>query len=344
MKVNHFNSHEKILRYTDKIDYFMNAHKTLIVTELDLTNKCNHRCPGCCGHNENNAELSKEQVDVIIAGLKSLENKGVILSGGGEPTLSPHFSYTIEEIKRAGMNIGCNSNGGLLDEQKCRVIAKNLEYFRISLDAGSVAMYEKIHGMKPHHFAKTLENIEMFARIKTQIDSKISFGIGFLTSKETQEDMENFVKIIKDIASRQKGIDFVQFRPFTGDTFDIAPILADLQSKYEEEDFKILASYQKYNQMQNAANRGYRKCHGMFFSTCISADFKVWACLHFRQSPAHLLGDLREQSLEEIWRGSRIREVYESIDCATCPILCRNDNFNKTLDKLQLEVINSEFL
>ena len=50
MKINNFNSDEKILRYTGKIDYFFNSHKTLIVTELDLTNKCNHRCPGCCGH------------------------------------------------------------------------------------------------------------------------------------------------------------------------------------------------------------------------------------------------------------------------------------------------------
>ncbi len=86
--------------------------------------------------------------------------------------------------------------------------------------------------MKPHHFAKTLENIEMFARIKTQMDSKISFGIGFLTSQETREDMEIFVKLIKDITKRQKGIDCVQFRPFTGDTFDIVLIFLELQNKY----------------------------------------------------------------------------------------------------------------
>ncbi|TLD82036.1 radical SAM protein [Helicobacter sp. MIT 05-5293] len=344
MKVNHFNSSEKILRYTNKIDYFLNAHKTLIVTELDLTNKCNHRCPGCCGHNENNAELSKDQITTIVENLKAMDNKGVILSGGGEPTLSLHFGYAVESLKRAGMNIGLNSNGGLLNEEKCHIIAKNLEYFRISLDAGSALMYEKIHGMKPHHFEKTLENIAMFAKIKTELDSQTSFGIGFLTSKETQEDMEKFVLIIKEIAKKHKGINFVQFRPFIGDTFDISPILENLKAKYEEEDFKILASFQKYNEMANITHRGYDKCHGMFFSTVISADFKVWACLHFRQSAKHFLGDLKEQSLEEIWRGARIKEVYQSIDCQKCPILCRNDSFNKTLDKLSLDIINSEFL
>ena len=88
MKINNFNSDEKILRYTNKIDYFLNSHKTLIVTELDLTNKCNHRCPGCCGNNENNAELSKEQIEIIASNLKAMDNKGVIHPGGGYPRLA----------------------------------------------------------------------------------------------------------------------------------------------------------------------------------------------------------------------------------------------------------------
>lgn len=339
MRINAFNSNEKILHYTNKIDYFLNSHKTLIVTELDLTNKCNHKCPGCCGNNENNAELTKEQIEFIVENLKAMDNKGVILSGGGEPTCSPHFEYAIYLLKRAGQNIGLNSHGMNLNEKFNEIIVQNLEYFRISLDAGSPEMYKKIHGMKDYHFTKTLQNIEKFAITKQKMKSKISFGVGFLTSKITQSDMESFIKLVKD-----RGADFAQFRPFTGDTLDITPHLQELKNKYEDSNFKIVASYQKYKEMQDVSVRGYDKCHGMFFSTVISADFKVWACLHFRQSNKHFLGDLREQSLEQIWRGNRIKEVYESIDCSQCPILCRNDSFNKTLDKLQLDIVNSEFL
>lgn len=342
MKINNFNSDEKILRYMGKIDSFFNSHKTLIVTELDLTNKCNHRCPGCCGHNENNAELSKEQVESVVQNLKSMDNKGVILSGGGEPTCSPHFEYAIKLLKNAGQNIGLNSHGMNLNERLNEIIAENLEYFRISLDAGSAEMYEKIHGMKPKHFEKTLANIESFANTKARLGSKTSFGVGFLTSNITQGDMESFVRLVKE-----RGADFAQFRPFTGDRLDITNKLLELREKYEDSNFKIVASYQKYKEMEGlneGVGRGYDKCHGMFFSTVISADFKVWACLHFRQSAKHFLGDLREHSLEEIWRGSRIREVYNAIDCAKCPILCRNDSFNRTLNKLSLDITNSEFL
>lgn len=226
-----------------------------------------------------------------------------------------------------------------IDDNKCELIANNLEYFRISLDAGTPEMYQKIHGMKPHHFKKTLNNIEKFANIKQKLNSKTSFGVGFLTSKVTECDMELFVKLVKE-----RGADFAQFRPFTGDTLDVLNKIKELQTKYDDENFKVVGSYQKYKEMNNIKYRGYDKCHGMFFSTVISADFKVWACLHFRQSDKHFLGDLNKQSLEDIWRGSRIREVYNYIDCSKCPILCRNDSFNRTLNKLQLNITNSEFL
>ena len=272
MKINNFNSDEKILRYTGKIDYFFNSHKTLIVTELDLTNKCNHRCPGCCGHNENNAELSKEQVESVVRNLKAMDNKGVILSGGGEPTCSPHFEYAIKLLKNAGQNVGLNSHGMNLNERLNEIIAENLEYFRISLDAGSAEMYEKIHGMKPKHFEKTLANIESFANTKARLGSKTSFGVGFLTSNITQGDMESFVRLVKE-----RGADFAQFRPFTGDRLDITNKLLELREKYEDSEFKIVASYQKYKEMEGlneGVGRGYDKCHGMFFSTVISADLR----------------------------------------------------------------------
>lgn len=339
MRVNNFNSDEKILKYQDKLDYFFNGHKTLVVAELDLTNKCNHKCPGCCGSKDNGVELGKVQIDQIIDGLVCLENKGVILSGGGEPTISPHFEYAVETIKKAGMKIGLNSNGLSLNERKCELIADNCEYFRVSLDAGTPEMFLKTHGMKEEYFYKTLKNIEKFAEIKQRRRSKTSFGVGFLTNSATVADMGAFVKLVRD-----SGADFAQFRPFIGDTLDVMPLVDELKQKYENGNFKIVASFQKYRQMNYLDDRGYEKCRGMFFSTVITADFKVFACLHFRQSSKHMLGDLSKTTLEEIWKSPRIREVYESIRCSECPILCRNDSFNKTLDKLSLDIVNSEFL
>lgn len=339
IKTNAFNADEKLLRHLDKLDRFFNGHKTLVVTELDLTNRCNNRCPGCCGVNENNAELSHDQITQIVDDLRQMDNRGVILSGGGEPLISPEFEYAVLKIRRSGMKIGLNSNGLALDEHKAHLIAENCEYFRVSLDAGSPQMYRQTHGMPEESFYHVIQNMQMFSKIRNATGSRTSFGIGFLTSETTRSDMESFVALAKDC-----GADFAQFRPFTGDFCNILEEYNYLRQKYEDHSFQVKASIQKYREMSTAGERNYSKCRGMFFSTVITADAKMFACLHHRQEEPYFLGQIGEKSIEDIFLSPKIREVYQSIDCAKCPPLCRNDVFNRTLEELSLEVNHIEFL
>lgn len=338
--INNFNADEKIVHYLDKLDYYFNAHKTLIVAELDLTNRCNNRCPGCCGVNENNAELSRQQIDLIVKGLGEIDCKGVILSGGGEPLISPWFSYAVHELKKRGIKLGLNSNGLALTEELAALIADNCEYFRISLDASSPDMYRKTHGMPAAAFQKTIENISLFSRVKRERNSSTSFGVGFLTSADTAPEMEEFVILV-----RENGADFAQFRPFTGDMCDVTAEYLRLKEKYETPNFGVRASVQKYREMGTKGQRNYDKCRGMFFSTVITADAKMFACLHYRQRDEYLLGQISENcSITDIFRSARMREVFEHINCSDCPTMCRNDVFNRTLDVLSLDVTHSEFL
>lgn len=340
LSINNFNSNEKILRYLDKLDYFFNGHKTLIVTEFDLTNRCNNNCPGCCGVRENGAELSREQIDLVIRSLRDIGNQGVILSGGGEPLISPHFSYAVRELRKNGMKLGLNSNGLALTEELAELIADNCTYFRVSLDAASPEMYKRTHGMSPAAFQKTVDNLRMFSRVKKARGSETSFGVGFLTSRDTAGEMEAFVQLTRDC-----GADFAQFRPFTGDMYDITETYQHLKETYETPDFGVRASLQKYKEMGTGGKREYDRCRGMFFSTVVTANAKVFACLHYRQQEEYYLGTITEDtSLSDIFRSPRMRQVYESIDCTKCPSMCRNDAFNRTLDTLSLDVTHREFL
>jgi len=336
---NNFNADEKILCYADKLNYFLNGHKTLIVTELDLTNKCNNACPGCCGVKENSAELSKAQIDRIIDSLDEIDCKGVILSGGGEPLISPYFAYTVEQLRLRGIRIGLNSNGLALDKEKIDIILKYCEYFRISLDAASPHMYMKTHGMPETAFKKVIENCVEFANQKKKIGASTSFGIGFLTGESTIVELEDFVVLCK-----KTGADFAQFRPFIEDFTDISAKYLDIKNRHETETFFVRASIQKYREMGKEQIRTYAKCRGMFFSTVITADAKVYACLHNRQNPDYFLGDLNKQTLSEIFRSDRMRAVYEKTDCSKCPPFCRNDVFNRTLHTLSNDVTHKEFL
>ena len=338
--VNNFNADEKIMRYLDKLDYFFNGHKTLIVTELDLTNRCNNKCPGCCGVNENGAELSRRQVDLVVKSIADMGGQGVILSGGGEPLISPHFTYAVNEFRKRGVKLGLNSNGLALTEETAKLIAGNCEYFRISLDAASPELYGKTHGMPEAAFHKVVENIRLFSQVKEELHSPVSFGIGFLTSEDTAAEMEDFVRLVRD-----NGADFAQFRPFTGNLYDITDKYLRIKEKYETAEFAVRASLQKYREMKTGGERDYDKCRGMFFSTVITADAKVFSCLHHRQEDRHFLGQINDEvSLTDIFRSARMREVYENMDCSQCPTMCRNDVFNRTLNALSFDIGHCEFL
>lgn len=337
---NNFNADEKIMRYWDKLDYFFNGHKTLIVTELDLTNRCNNSCPECCGINENGAELSKHQIDLIVKSISDIGGQGVILSGGGEPLISPNFTYAVSELKKKGIKLGLNSNGLALTEDTATLIAENCEYFRISLDAASPELYKKTHGMPEAAFGKVVENIALFSQIKKKNHSAVSFGVGFLTSEDTAVEMERFVRLARD-----NNADFAQFRPFTGSLYDITDEYLRIKKKYETPEFAVRASLQKYREMKTGGKRDYNKCRGMFFSTVITADAKVFSCLHHRQDERHFLGQIGDEvSLTDIFRSARMRDVYEKMDCSQCPTLCRNDVFNRTLNALSFDVSHCEFL
>lgn len=323
----------------DKLNNFLNGDKTLIVTELDLTNRCNNLCPQCIGTNQGNDQLTWQEIEQIIADLHKLGNQGIILSGGGEPLLHKDFEKTLYLIRRHGMKVGVNSNGLALTEAIATAIAENCEYFRISLDAGTPEMYLYTHGMNEKIFFEVLDNIKLMSEIKTKVNPLLSFSSGFLTSTQTLCDMEMFLRV-----SKECGVDAAQFRPFQDDSTDIREIYSVLKAKYEDDRFKVLYSRQKYEEFETINERGYSKCRGMFFSTVITANARMYACIHHRQKPEYLIADMRKgESLIEMWNYKKWI-VYHNIDPSECPQLCRNDSFNKLLEGLDKDLPHKEFL
>ena len=96
-------------------------------------------------------------------------------------------------------------------------------------------------------------------------------------------------------------MDFAQFRPFQEDTTDVSEQYGRLNDQYEDERFSVLASLQKYGAFKNGRTKPYDCCRGMFFSTVITANVRLYACFHHRQDPHYLIGDMREgKSLVQI--------------------------------------------
>jgi MoaA/NifB/PqqE/SkfB family radical SAM enzyme len=339
MEINEFDAGEKILRHADKLDCFFNKHRTLISLELDLTNSCNSRCPECTGGRGKKAQLGYGQVERLAEEFSgTFDGRSIIISGGGEPLLHPEFDRILYCLRDRGLKIGLNSNALALDEANAKAILDCCTYFRISLDAGTSRMYRRTHGGSAEAFDRVVANIRMFSGLKEKYGSEVSFGTGYLTSRETAGGIVDFVRL-----SRECGVDFAQIRPFTGDYTSVEGEYRRAK-RLENACFKVISSRQKYGRFKDEDKRPYDRCYGMFFNTVVTADYRVFACLHHRQDGRYLLGDLNKSTLKEIWDSPRIREVFLDIDFGDCPCFCRNDDINRTLFRLSQPVNHSDFL
>jgi len=330
---------DKIFSHVDKIHNWLEGDpNTLITMEMDPTDNCNNNCPGCAGGRTGQSSLTLEEMTGYIDQMKDIDVRGLIFSGGGEPLVNPSTHKAISHARMSGLDVGFITNGLALKEDLYDTLLNDCTWIRFSLDAGTPEMYKQTHGMNERAFNKVLENIRGISSRKKEIGSDCTLGVGYLAGKETLGDMVNFARI-----SSELGVDYAQFRPFHRDRTSIAPELAK-SKKYERDDFKVLHSAQKYKHFLEENPRPYNECHGVNFASVIQADSNLTTCCHMRGKPKYYLGNLKENTLREIWESDKKKEVFENIDFNDCVPYCRCDSFNRVLYDIKQEKTHKNFL
>lgn len=346
-------SSDKILDHIDRIHEWISAGSSHPITyEIDMTNICNNNCPFCFGfykREENPSSITKDKAIDIIKQIIEFGGRAITFTGGGEPLCNPATMELIEFAGKSGIDVGFITNGLLLNREKAETIIKYCKWVRISLDAGSHKVYEKTHGLDGNTYEKILKNTEILIEEKTKSGSNITIGFGYLTPPVMKEDMRDFVLLSKKI-----GVDYAQFRPvlrrfgekrINFDTKDTINYIKELYDEYSGEKTKVLFSRHKYETLIDGHMvRPYEKCYGHNFATVVGADGKMYLCCHTRGLNKYCLGDLNEDTLENIWQSKRRAKVVSNIDFSDCPYLCRCDSFNTILWNIKREKIHNNFL
>lgn len=327
---------DKILYHPERISEFLKTGTTFPITwELDLTNKCNQHCPQCAGGminqgRPNRDSLTREEAENYIAQLILGGAKAITFTGGGEPLLAPMAEAMTQYAHLNGADVGLITNGTLLSHKRTSLyrLVRNCTWIRISLDAGNPEVYKETHGCGKGIFHRVVRGTRLLVKARQEYDSSCSIGTAFLTSAKTKNNMLEFTEL-----SRGLGVDYAQFRPFHLDETNIDKELARCK-KLEDEHFKVRASISKYQYF--GQKRPYGVCYGHHFAGVINVH-EVYLCCHFRGMPRYKLGDLREQTLADIWASDQRKEVYENIRFFDCVPACRCDPFNRFLWKLKEE-------
>ncbi len=238
--------------------------------------------------------------------------RGLTFTGGGEPLCNDDTLEAIEYAKKSGMDVALVTNGDLLNQEKALKIVKNCTYIRVS-----------------YMDDETSNKLKLLVEAREKAKSNCTIGVSMLTNKERAQLMKRFVA-----QAKKSKADYAQFRPFHLDMFDARKIIGGLQKGYDNNNFKIITSGYKYENMEEK-KKGIKKYNISFadnFRTVIASDGKIYPDCFTRGMENFSLGDLKKDSFAKIWRSKRRKRISETkLDQKNCPPMCYHDPLSELL-------------
>ncbi|MBU0981299.1 radical SAM protein [Patescibacteria group bacterium] len=300
-----------------------------ISVELSLTDACSFNCEWCSDFDLRkrlNGHMNNKIVPGLLDDLSDGGAKGVVIEGGGEPTLHPNICEIIEEVRKRGLACGLITNGARFNYSDQ---IDELEWVRISLD---VANAEQMQTLKRKDaFETVMSNISEIARVKRQT----VLGISYILTKKSRDGLEDLVYRLS-----RMGVNYFQVKPvvdhpellWMGEKEDLKHLNA-----YESENFKVFLDALQTNRIRG--NMGV-SCVAHSLTSVIAANGDVFFCGRLNSDASWpALGNINRNSFKEIWTGEERRRQHElmmqATECSSkCPE-CRLTKFNVSLDQIQ---------
>jgi radical SAM protein with 4Fe4S-binding SPASM domain len=281
------------------------------VFAIESTNYCNIKCIMCprgepdlmrrpLGHMDN--DLLARIVDQA-----EFYTEPSWLHWFGEPLMNPQLFDQIEIAKGRVPNLGISTNATLLNEkQQDALLRSQLDTMMIAIDGDSKEVYENVRKSARFSFEEVCANAEGFLARRCALGTKKPFVIlSIIVMDMTASDLESFREHWTAL-----GADQVLFKPYTNWGGQNADVFENLE---------VVG--------RRSALRSPRKhaCKLMWQSLVVTWDGRVVPCC-FDYDAKLVLGDLKTQTLPEIWNGPAYVELRRtelegrnnSVPCASC--------------------------
>lgn len=286
------------------IDRVVGEHKP-ITADVFLTNYCNNRCPYCTyGRWELDGGVKAMTYDEFVTyatRLIELGVQGIILTGGGEPTLCPDFLAITRWLEERGIHYGINTNFNKLMYFKP-------DYLKVSLDGYDEYSYEQARGVKK--YAEVVKNIEAFTEWRRKNSPKTSVGIQWMAT-----DMVGVLRFYD--ANRHLDVDYISFRPLesTGGKYyqdeeqkaEVREIIAAIED-LAEQDSRVTLNF-KWNMLDWQE----KDCTAQWAQIALNERGEVMYCCH---KPYQIIGHIMDDDILE-------KKERAATDMSMCDIPCR---------------------
>ncbi|MBT6051501.1 MAG: radical SAM protein, partial [Candidatus Scalindua sp.] len=314
---------EKIAAVKD-INFFKPDNLYPISVELSLTNGCNLDCVWCSDRDLRARQAGEMDFDVLkklLLDLKQGGTKGIVIEGGGEPTIYKYFNEVVEFIHDLGLNLGMITNGNIRLRTS---IMNKFDWIRISLDASNIEEYKKLKGQDC--FEEIMSNIEELC------NSNVTIGIGFVVTSGNVGSLESLILRLSAF-----GVRYIQFRPVIDHPELELEIDLTYLKRYEHEGFTIYIDGMHENLVEGNANL---PCKAHSLTTVITADGSVYLCGRLNIHPwVEPIGNVNNESFRDIWFGKRrMRQSNMVLDHEFCKKYCpkcRLTKYNQLFNRIE---------
>ncbi|TXH11529.1 MAG: radical SAM protein [Spirochaetes bacterium] len=106
----------KFWRHQEAMESYRDSTgRSIISTHISPEGACNLKCPYCSvTYRDTHSRIALPRIQKYVTDLKSRGLKAVILTGGGEPTIYPHFNQLVQWLKHEqGLSVALITNGTL---------------------------------------------------------------------------------------------------------------------------------------------------------------------------------------------------------------------------------------
>lgn len=323
--------------------------------ELDPSNRCNLACDGChfaYTHETNpHLDMPLPLFTKIVADMKLNDVRAITFTGGGEPLFNPNHLEFFKLTKDAGIEMGLYTNGVLLNGETAEFVAENFKWCYISLDATTPEEYLEYKKRGNNVFERNIENLHSILNMPNR---KATVGIGYLISESNYLNIDETARNLLELRG-ETGASYVQFRPLVDvGTYSeqrenhamLGMAFESEQQAWQEHYAWVPKALEKLNQLDGTpglniskkkfldlyrGERTYPVCLSTSVSSCIGAHGEVWTCLNHRGNQTRKLGDLNNESLNDVFK----RKPIAVEDLHDCRLSCRNDGLNQELYRIK---------
>jgi radical SAM protein with 4Fe4S-binding SPASM domain len=261
---------------------------------FEPTTACNLRCPECpSGLRQFTRPTGNLRADFFRRTLDEIADHLIylIFYFQGEPYINPSFLDMVAEAHARGVYTITSTNGHFLNDANAkRTIESGLDRLIISVDGTTQEVYEQYR--KAGNLETVLQGARNLVKWKRQLNSPTPHLIfQFLVVGPNEHQMEEVVRLADEI-----GIDEVKFKTAQLYDYEHGNPLMPANEAYAR-------YYRKANGTYGIKNKLSNHCWKLWHSCVITWDGLVAPCC-FDKDVTHRLGDLKEASLTEVWRGS----------------------------------------